>query len=734
MNASHLPATKNLAITVALAGIAGLNGPASAERLVLEEIIVTAQKRPENVQDIPLTVNVIDGTLLDDFSIRDTNDLGNSIPGLTIQHTPQNLSQVTIRGLGTGAGGESVDQSVGLFIDGVWAGRIREFQTSLFDVERVEVIKGTQTTLLGKNTSLGAISILSRRPGDEFGGYVQGDYEFEYESVYTSGAVDIPSGFGNYRLAFNYVDEGGYVDNSTTGNEVPEREQTTLRASGSWDVGDNGSLLLLYQWDDLEIKGDTFQPDDDEDGFLQTMDPTADIGVDKNKAAFTSYSDDGDADDEQDSQRAIIEYARSIGEFTLVALSGWTEYDNDRLTDSDFLSADYLTTTYDSDYEQFSQEVRIASPTSGRFDYVAGLFYLDSDMDYSSDTLASFEPPFTVGGLPVDSDTRVNYDQDTEVWSAFGQGTFHITDEWRTTVGLRYTDEEKDATWGRERLRLGSPQAAVIADLIAPAIEPTDLNREEDNLDWSLNLQWDATEQLMAFASYAVGSKSGGFAIGVVRPEEAEYETEEAETYELGFKSTLAGGAAIFNASVFYTEISDFQVITFVGDRFLVETIPAESQGLELEGFLAVTERLTFGASATYAESEEKDTDFTLPYAPQWSASFNARYEHPWTSAGLMWRVEGVLNYRDKQYQQRLERSLDGELTLLDLRVALTPTDDRWEVALIGRNLLDQASSFGFDFPFWGGGEFPEAVPQGSATIGSLNRPLTVALQARYNF
>ena len=141
-----------------------LTGGTQAGQPVLEEVIVTAQKRVENIQDIPITVNVVSGELLDNFTIRNTNDLAASVPGLIIQETPQNLSQVTIRGLGTGAGGESLDQSVGLFIDGIWAGRIREFQAALFDVERVEVIKGAQTTLLGKNTSLGAINIITRRP------------------------------------------------------------------------------------------------------------------------------------------------------------------------------------------------------------------------------------------------------------------------------------------------------------------------------------------------------------------------------------------------------------------------------------------------------------------------------------------------------------------------------------------------------------------------------------------
>ena len=234
----------------------------------------------------------------------------------------------------------------------------------------------------------------------------------------------------------------------------------------------------------------------------------------------------------------------------------------------------------------------------------------------------------------------------------------------------------------------------------------------------------------MGFVSWATGSKSGGFSVDVARPEEAEYDTEEAETLEVGLKTNLARGAALLNASLFYTEIEDFQVNTFVGDGFLTETVPAESKGLELEGQWLATRNLVLGASATYADAEEKDSGLRLPYAPEWAASVNARYEYPWSSADLLWRLEGIVNYRDEQYQQRGERALDGALTLLDLRLALASANEKWEVAVLGRNLLDQKTSFGFDYPFFGG----NILPEGTTTIGSLNRPRTIALQGRYHF
>ncbi|NND67616.1 MAG: TonB-dependent receptor, partial [Halioglobus sp.] len=590
-------------------------------------------------------------------------------------------------------------------------------------------IKGTQNNLLGKNTSLGAISIISRRPGDELSGYIQGDYEFEYESVYLTGAVNVPTGFGDFRLAINALEEEGYVDNRVTGNEIPEREALTARLSGAWDIGENGSLLVSYLYDDLEILGDTFQVDVDSTGLLDAMDPGTDVGIDDTKDAFTTLSDSGDAEDEQQSQRAIAQYDHALGDHQFTALSGWSKYRNDRLTDSDFIAADYLTTVYASDYEQFSQELRVTSPGNEAFDYVAGLYFLDSEMQFSTITDTAFPPPFTLGGLPLDGTSQRFYEQNTSVWSAFGQGTLNLGERWRATLGLRYTGEEKQAVFSRVRLRSGGPLADVIAEILAPVVPETGMQRSEDNLDGSINIQYDLGNDAMVFASWARGSKSGGFTTEVALPEDAEYDTEEAETTELGVKMNLAGGAALLNASVFYTEIDDFQIVTFIGTAFITESVPAESQGVEVEAAWVATEGLTIGMSATYADAEDKSVNQRLPYAPEWAASLSANYERPLADAGLLLRINGQLNYRDEQYMQREERSLDGELTLLDLRIALAAQDDRWEVALLGRNLLDQQTSFGFDFPAFGGRE----VPFGAATIGSMNRPRTLALQARYN-
>jgi iron complex outermembrane receptor protein len=708
-------------LLVTLPALLVIERAASQER-AFEEVIVTAQKRAEPVQVIPLTIGVLRGEEIEQFRIRDTVDLANFVPGLTIEATPQNLANISIRGLGTGAGNETYDQSVGLFIDGVYAGRQREFQASLFDIERVEVIKGTQNSLLGKNTSLGAISVVSRRPGRELAGHVQADYEFEFDSFYGTGAVDLPAGPGGLRLAFNQVSEQGYVENTFGDAEVPERDQATVRITGLFPVESNGELSFSYQYDDLDIDGDSFQVVEDQIGLIATMDPTVIPGLNRKKQAFTSFGTRGESSDEQTGERAWISYTHNFEPFSLTSLTSLSDYDNERVFDSDFTTRDYLSVLVDQDFSQFTQELRVTSADAGRLEYIVGLFYLDSDFDLDETRDAAFEPPFTLGPIPLTGASLKSYEQDTRVVSVFGQGTLLLGQSWRATLGLRWTDEEKDAVFANTHLR-SSPGIGIIS----PAVEPTPLTRSEDNLDGSLNLQWDATDNAMLYVSWARGSKSGGFSTAVSLPEDAEYDTEEAETAELGVKMLLAGGSATLNLAAFRTEIDDFQVVRFTGLGFETTTIPVESQGLELESRWAATTNLVLTAGITWADAEEKKSGAAMPGAPDWSASFTARHERALGWGELRWRLDGAVNYVDDRYTDRGEKFLMDAVTFLELRLALLPANDTWEVALVGRNLLDEEVSYQFDYPIFGGDDE-------TTTVGGLNRPLTLAVQVRYSF
>ena len=756
MKTCKLPAPLKMSAAVAAASM--LLSTQSYGQM-LEEVIVTAQKRSESVQEIPLTVAVVTGETLEQFSINNATDLAQSVPGLEISPAPQGLSSPKIRGLGTGVGAENMEQSVGLFLDGVWTGKTRDLQSALFDVARVEVIKGTQTSQLGKNTSLGAIMVMSNRPEDENGGYAQAEYDFELGSTILAGAANLATDFGNYRLAVNLVQEEGYVENERVGGDDPEREQNSVRLSGLWDLGSQATLFASYTYDDREVTGMAFEVGEDSNGWYEGLTGDTDTSLNNKRKTWISFTDDGRDLDEQEGHRAVVEFAYDISEtLDFTSLTGYSEYDNTRTYDADFSTLDYLEEYKETEFEQFSQEFRFNGTTfSDRLDYVAGLYYMQNHFESESTTnflsnpgFIPLEPPVYGGTGPAQSNG--GYKQDIETWSLYGNGAFQLADRWRLTIGLRYTDESKDLEdwFGRwvfddsffalgvdpengnfvplppSALPPGTPDSFL--QVIGSPHEPTDLDHAEDNVDGSINLQYEF-DAGNVYASWARGSKSGGHSTSGT-PDTEPFDTEEAETWEVGFKTELLDGGLRLNSALFYTEIDNFQQVSFVGTGFEAFIIPVETQGLEFEGMWAATGNLTLALSATYAEAENTATGLVPSGAPEWQASLSADHSLD-IGSDYELRTNLMVNYTDDRYMQGGETYEAPAITLVDLRLALSPINAQWELALMARNLFDeQEFAFGFAVPLLGG---PNGVDDGFSN-GSLNRPRTGGLQARYIF
>jgi iron complex outermembrane recepter protein len=723
----------------------------------LEEVIVTAQKRAESIQDIPMTVAVVSGQTMNEFAIFTATDLAQSVPGLEISPAPQGLSSPKIRGLGTGVGAENMEQSVGLFIDGVWTGKTRDLQSALYDVNRVEVVKGTQTSQLGKNTSLGAIMIMSNRPGEETEGYVEGEYDFELGSTIISGAGNLATDYGNYRLAVNLVQEEGYVDNKLVGGYDPKREQNSFRLSGLWDVGSKLELYANYSYDYIDVTGMPFEVSDDPQGWYTSVTGDTDTHLNNKNKSYTTYRSDGKDRDKQKGHRAVFEATYDLNDdITLLALSGYSEYKNDpRLYDADFSALQYIEQTKESKFHQFSQEIRLnGTAFDDALDYVAGVYYMDNHFKNTEGTNI-----FDVGYMPLPPPAPASlvaatgpgvsesgYKQDVESWSVYGNGAIQLADQWRLTLGLRYTDEQKDLKdWHNTPLvdessfyldvngmYVPAPPAIVgllpadtFLKIVSPPFPSTDRSHSEGNVDGSINLQYDFSNVGNVYASWARGSKSGGYSTAAT-PDAEPFDTEEAETTELGVKTELLDGALRLNGALFYTKIDNFQSVNFVGDGFAAEAIPVETKGGEFETIWAATDSLVLSLSATYAKAENRDTNETPSGAPDWTAAFTLSHTLPLGSSYFL-RTNAQVNYRDDMYTQTGETYEAPAITLVDLRIALAPVDDTWELALMSRNLFDeQKESFGFPYPVLG-----EAY---GTSIGSYNRPRTVTLQASYYF
>ena len=696
-------------------------GNAGDGSLVLEEVIVTAQKRAQDAQQIPVAIGVISGDELTNLSVSSTADLDNYVPGLVIQQVPGNLSSITVRGLGTASGNESFDQSVSLFVDGVYAGRQREFSASLFDVERIEVIKGTQNNLLGKNTSLGAISLITKDPGDTLGGYVSAEHELEFGSTAASAAVDVPASDRlRLRIAANWKDQQGYVDNVASGNDVPETEQKTARIKARYDFTDDIDAVMMYQKDRLDVLGDTFQPTKDSAGAMLAMDAARELDLDDRKSSYVSLGKHGDGYEEQDADRAAVTVNFDIDGYVLTSLTGYSAYDNFYVNDGDFSAGDYLISLVDSAFEQATQEVRLTSPLAQDGNFLVGIFVLGSSFERTNPIYADY-PAGLHPSLPaVSGDVTNHFDQDTSAQSLFGQSTWNITGRQHLTVGMRYTHETKEAMLMRT-----TTAPTLFSAMVYPTFELTSLERSENSFDGSINYQVDIDDEKLAYIAWGKGTKSGGFSESTTEVGDAEFDAEIARTVELGTKMKLFDGRARLNAAIFRTEIDDFQLVFFNGLGFTTETLPAESQGIELDGMMLLTQNLSLAGGFTYADVENPDNGEAMARSPQNTGNLALNYERNLTDY-LLGSANISVSYRDEMYHEMSEIALADSATRYDLRLALSDADKVWEVALLGKNISDETvSSFGFKAPI---------VLDGSVQIESAEAPRTWALQAKYHF
>lgn len=702
---------------VALSTMAALASP-TALSAVLEEVVVTAQKRTESLQDVPITITALSSEALSDFGIDSLFELADLVPGMVFSRAPDDGLALTLRGLGTPARTQSFDQSVALFLDGMFLGKGRMYSSAFFDVERIEVIKGTQSTLLGKNTSLGAISITSQKPGETLGGRAQVSAEFENGGWFADGGIDIPlSDTFALRLAGRAVEQDGWVKNTVTGQDVPSDSETAFRATAVYTPSDALDATLTLQQSDSERVGNGFQYID-HGGYLPpaALEIYGEARLDATKKADCPECPGNESFHDTEMFLAGITVNWDIGSSTLTSVTSWADYDLKFFDDFDFGNAFDETTflilnpgtvdlysTYfrrEEEYDQFSQELRITSDTDGRVEYLAGLFYFESDWESSEAQFfrtPNFPPAGPTNQIFNGSFTN-NFDQTTETWSAFGQATLHFNDSLRGTLGLRYTDESKDISFQRVQ---GDPKTLWNTVINPPFDAP--LSFEDDFLNGNLSIQFDATDTAMVYAAYGLGSKTGGFAesaeVGSSNPAlsvddgGARVETETAQTYELGVKTLLADGSASLNVALFYTEVEDFQetsfLVTAAGAQFLTRNIDVESRGVEFDGLWQASESLRLSTGFTYADATHRNDGSKLAQAPELTGSIGLQYEASITSE-LQFSAGGFARYRDKMVSQINETFPSDSFSTLDLNISVSDINQVWQLSLIGTNVTNE--------------------------------------------
>ncbi len=751
---------------LAIATAAALSSQAFSQAM-LEEVIVTATKRTESLQDVPVAVVAVSGDKIVEAGIQSLVDMADYVPNVYIgTSTGGSPAQIVIRGVGSG-NNAGFEQSVGMFNDGVYQGRAYQYLVPFLDVASVEVMKGPQGTLFGKNTVAGAISVKSAQPTHELEGRLSAQYEMEYGSTeytgYVSGGLtDNLAG----RLAAKYRDNEGPVDNLERGKEEPALESSALRGSLLWTPADSVDVFTKLEYAENEGYGGFYQASDISGVFVSAFGAPV-LHEDVLSPLETARIDDETTTDgiseetlDVDSLNGVVKVDWEIGGATFTSVTGYSDYDVTQVVDSDFSSVSLLENPVDESFEQISQEFRLVSAGGETLDYIVGLYLEQQDL--TVDTYGDFLPANV--GVPVPDLTTANeFAQDGETAAAFGQLTWRMSDSWSLTGGLRFAYEKKEATLNLYNADLGErePTSNPFIDLVGFSLAgrvPGLLDEERSTENWSptVNLQWEFSDEGMAYAKASRGFKSGGFnarAVDSTKPDLFEFDDEQVDGLEIGTKMSLLGGAATLNAALFYSEFTDRQVSTFLDTGFVVgNAAESTSKGLEIDGRLAVNQNLTLGLSLGYLKSEYDSfadagcspeqqvlvdpapgcengvqdlSGATTTRAPEWTAAFVSNFYYP-MGDNLELRAALDVIYSDEFY---LDQSLDSNLiqdsaTKVNARLALASSADTWEVALIGKNLTDELTSgTGAGFPFFTGSYFK-----------SVLEPRTVALEVSYNW
>lgn len=602
----------------------------------LEEIVITARKREESLQDVPIALQAVSGGQIAEQGIVDLQQLAPYTPNFSYIQAAGASDLYFMRGLGTFGSGIHFEPSIGQVFNGFFSTRSRLGRSALIDVAQVEVLKGPQGAIIGKNTSLGAINITSNRPTEEFEGSLSAQYNFDASEGYeVEGIVSGPfSDSVRGRAVINYRDVDGWVDNTVTGDSNRKAEDLTLRLMLDIDLSETVDLGLMYQRTDYDHEGKariiTGCPEfQGPAGPPQTMARAESLGLLCTKAAQNSTVDfRRDANGnlfnsnepftlESDFFSATLSF--EFENFTVTSLTGITEYDIADTFSGDQINAERVSINNDENFEQLYQEIRIVgSAPSDAFDYIAGITYFDGELD----AFQAFHGADRAVGPPIPDNVAVSRNEfqasQTDSKAIFGQIDWHLSEQFTLTAGLRYTDESRE---GSKAQIVGEVYTSNLAAAPVPCNVPfiplsactngdgTPVTGEIDdqNTSYNVSLQYMPSEDHRFYVTGATGFKSGGFDLrGAGNPNNFVFGEEETTNFEIGGKHYFLDNSMRFNWTIFSTEVEDLQVSA--NDPVLIQQVvaaaDATSEGIELDMLWATpVEGLTLNFVGSYTDA-----------------------------------------------------------------------------------------------------------------------------------
>lgn len=653
--------------------VAGSAGAATT----LEEVVVTAQKRPEYLQDVPIALSVYDQTLLLQAGIDDIGTLAQFTPGFTLTSYNKSTPQPYIRGIGSNTSGAGDDASVGLFIDEVYISRAGAFDSTLFDLERIEVLRGPQGTLYGKNVAGGAINISTHKPSLEQSEtqlrLETGSYQQRGLQLYTNGPMSQQIA-GKLSYALNKRD--GMVINSVTGTALRNENSQSARGALFWQASGNFTAEVGVDYATLNESGAGRVLQGEPAFGIPALSPSV------NNPNRTDSSIDGYTDRKIAGSSAHLHWDQPYGQWTSVTAYRTTDYQfSDELVPA--LGAPYfINNEADEKQRQFSQEIRLANAAGASpLKWTLGLYYFDEDVA----RIEAFNTTYLGGGLGLwDANNR------TRSSALFAQTSYQLQ-SWRFNLGGRYTYEQKDFQL----------MASGYEPLLFSFFSPYQANADQAwrNFSGKASIDYTGIDNLLIYLSYSDGFKSGAFnslSANKVLAETA-LKPELAKQWEWGIKSQWLNNRARMNVALFDIHYNDLQVFETAGvEVFVGNAAQASIKGAEIELSFLPLPQLELSANyayldARYDEYDLGDTDNSgnqLSRSPKNTGSISALYEIPWTG-------QGTVTFRlDYLNQGSIFRTADNShaseiagYQLLNGYAGFSSNDDRWEISIWGKNL-----------------------------------------------
>ena len=724
--------------------------PAYAQT-VLEEIVVTAQKREQNIQDVPISISRLSGQRLTSKFLggEDILALASTVPGLHVESSNGRLSpRFYMRGLGNADFTPAASQPVSIVFDEVPMEKASLKSFPIFDLDDIEVIRGPQGTLFGRNTTAGIIKFDSRRPTEETEGYLKA-------AGGNKGTINVEGAVGGTlientlmgRISFITQNRSNWVNNAHTGEDdaMGGFDIFAGRAQLLWTPSDDFSALLLYQHQD--------QGGNSASLFRANVFDKGSNKLNDNYDRNTVWFDGGNNNPAKIKSFGVtLKLDWDVGNHTLTSITSYQDiYDRFARGDIDggfgcllsFLglcqpgpagppstpfnpaASPFIVnvdTGGDQTVEQITQEIRIASNLDGPLNYQFGAFYFEDDLKSIAKNMSAGAPAFVVGSTS---------DIENTTWAVFGQGSYNVTEQFTLTAGVRYTDDEKDAEHFRPS---------------GPPLDPISLG--DDNISWDVSLAYAVSDNAQVYARAASGFRAP--TIQDRLEDDPKVTTADSETimsYEIGYKVLFE--KVRLNMAAFYYEVDDMQLVAVGGDSNSTTLLNADEgvgYGVEFDIDIAMTENLILSGGFGYNKTELNDKELTLPvgptatsrdpldengraiidgnpfqHAPKWTANLELDYIHPLSSGTELylytdWKIKGkTSDFLYESIEFTFGTQFEG-----GLRAGYRDTARNFEIGMFARNITDEDNPIGgIDF---------------ANNLGYVNQPRIWGAEASYRF